>query len=83
MRMSANWQGSLANYEEAQRIVNGVEWNLSTHPRQNGEWALFGGDQEIATFSSRAEMKAFVMGMALAIGVLPDEVIQHIKRFIE
>ncbi len=83
MRMSPIWQGSLDSYEEAQRILKDLGWNLSAHPRQNGEWALFGGDHEIATFSNQPEMESFVRGMALAISVLPDEVIQHIKRIIE
>ncbi len=83
MRMSEMWQGSIGNYEEAQRIVKDLGWNLSAHPRQNGEWALFGGDHEIATFSNRAEMEAFVTGMGLTIGVLPEDIIQQIRKMTE
>ncbi len=71
------------DYEKAQQIVNDLKWNISTHPRQNGEWALFSGDQEIGSFSNRSEMEAFVTGMGLALGVLPDDILQQIKKMIE
>ena len=83
MRIAQQWKSAVPGYDKAQQVVNGLGWNLSAHPRQNGEWALFGGDREIATFSDRDEMEAFVAGMALAIGMLPAEVIEQIKRSIQ
>ncbi len=80
MHIARKWHSLVGEYEQAQTIVNGLGWTLSPRPRQSGEWALFTGDQEIGNFSSRAEMEAFVTGMALALGVLPDEVIQQIKK---
>ncbi len=83
MHIARKWHSIIDGYEKAQQIVNGLEWNITARPRQNGEWALFAGDQEIGTFSNRSEMEAFVTGMGLALGALPDEVIQRIKKIIE
>ncbi len=83
MHIARKWHGIVDGYEKAQQIVNGLEWNITARPRQNGEWALFAGDQEIGTFSNRSEMEAFVTGMGFALGALPAEVIQHIKKTIE
>ena len=83
MQITRNWRSVVDSYEKAQQVINRLEWNISARPRQNDEWALFAGDQEIGTFSSRSEMEAFVTGMGFAIGVLPNEVVQHIKKIIE
>ncbi len=83
MQIRRNWRSVVDDYEKAQQVVNSLEWDISARPRQNDEWALFAGDQEIGVFSNRLELEAFVTGMGFAIGVLPDEVIQHIKRIIE
>ncbi len=82
MQIAGKWHHILDGYDKAQQMLNDLEWNISARPRQNGEWALFAGDQEIATFSNRAEMEAFVTGMALAVGVLPADVTQQIRNII-
>ncbi len=83
MHIARKWHSLVGEYEKALKMVNGLGWNLSPRPRQSGEWALFAGDQEIGNFSNRSEMEAFVTGMALALGVLPDDVIQQIKKTVE
>ncbi len=83
MQIAPKWHTIVDGYEKAQQVVNNLEWNISARPRQKGEWALFAGDQEIGTFSNRAELEAFVTGMGLAIGLLPHEVVQQIKKIIE
>lgn len=83
MQIRRNWRSTVDSYEKAQQVVNRLEWNISARPRQHDEWALFAGDQEIGIFSNRSELEAFVTGMGFAIGVLPDEVIQRMKKTIE
>ncbi len=83
MQISRNFRGVVDRYEKALQVVNSLDWNISARPRQNDEWVLFAGDQEVGIFSSRSELEAFVTGMGLAIGVLPKDVIQHIKKIIE
>ncbi len=82
MQIAGKLHNVLDGYEKAQQILNDLGWNTSARPRQNGEWALFAGDQELATFSNRAEMEAFISGMALAVGVLPADVAQQMKNLI-
>ncbi len=82
MRIAGKWHNILDGYDKAQQILNDLDWNVSARPRQNGEWALFAGDQELATFSNRAEMEAFISGMALVVGVLPADVAQQMKNLI-
>ena len=49
---------------------------LSNEPCQSG-------DHLIGTFENHLEMKSFIFGMALALGVLPPEVIEQIKKFVQ
>ncbi len=82
MQIAGKWHNILDGYDKAQQILNDLDWNISARPRQNGAWALFAGDQEIGTFSSRSELEAFVTGMGLAVGVLPTDVTQQIRNII-
>ena len=62
-------------------FLNSLDWNLSFNQSAN-KWSLIGGDQRIASFATQGEMEAFIFGMAFGLGVLPDEVIDHILRII-
>ena len=82
MELSSNWQGAFGDLDDALKIVNDLYWNI-TFREKNERWQLFTRDQLIGTFESRLEMDSFILGMSLALGVLPPEIIDQIKKFIE
>jgi hypothetical protein len=81
MEMSSIWQGTFGDIDDALKIVNGVHWDIK-YGQSNDVWQLFSGDQLIAKFDNQTEMEAFILGMALALGSLPPEIINQIKKFI-
>lgn len=82
MKLSPDWQGSLNNFEDALKIVNDLNWNISFMEQSDG-WMLFAGEKLIGTFENRSEMETFILGMALALGVLPPEIVNEIRKFVE
>lgn len=82
MRMCSNSQGTDGSVDDAIKLVNALYWNI-TFFRENHRWQLFTGDPLIGTFKNKPEMESFIRGMALAIGVLPPEIIEQIRKFVE
>ncbi len=82
MKMSDSCQGTFGDFDGALGLVNDLYWNMTFRQKDN-KWQLFTGDQLLATFENRGEMESFVVGMALAIGVLPPETIAQIKKFVK
>lgn len=70
------------NLEGAVQFLNELSWNLSWHEK-NSNWTLYGGDQSIISFDSKDELEAFILGMAIGLAVLPNEIIQQIKKLVE
>ena len=66
---------------EAIRILNSLDWNI-TLQQDNGEWILFGGDSPIFTAATEQELHTFLFGMAFGLRVLPQEVLDHIRKII-
>jgi hypothetical protein len=69
----------LARLQAAAEVLNRFYWNLSVEHAE-GEVRLRGGEVLIARFSSTEELEVFTAGMALALSVLPDEVVALIDQ---
>lgn len=82
MKVSSSFRDVIHDFDKALEIVNNLEWNISFHPQTSGRWRLLAGDQEIGTFETKSELESFVLGMGLALGVLPEEVIFRLKKLI-
>lgn len=81
MEITSIWQGTFGDIHDALKIVNDVHWDIK-YGQSNDGWQLFSGDQLIAKFDNQTETEAFILGMALALGSLPPEIINQIKKFI-
>lgn len=82
MKLRQNWHDLVNNWEGAVQFLDELAWNLSWYEKNNN-WTLYGGDQPIAWFDRKEELEAFVLGMAIGLVVLPDEILNQIKKLIE
>jgi hypothetical protein len=82
--MEVEWPSAqrLAQFPAAAEILNRFYWNLSVEHRGNEVW-LRSGERLVATFSSNEELEVFTAGMALALSVLPQEVVAVIDQFAQ
>ena len=71
----------LARLEAAAEVLNRFYWNLSVE-HTGGQVRLRGGELLIARFSSVEELEVFTAGMALALSLLPDEVVALIDQLV-
>lgn len=81
MEMSSIWQGTFGDIEASVKIINDLHWDI-TYYQSDGEWKLFSEDQLIAKFDNQSEIESFILGMALALGSLPPEITDQIKKLV-
>ena len=67
-------------FENAVDFLNELSWNLTWHDEQDG-WKIWGGEVLLFRAKDEAEIKAFILGMALSVRALPDELISLIKEW--
>jgi hypothetical protein len=77
MRIECPSSDQLAELEMATEVLNRFHWNLSVDHVEREIW-LRSGERLIARFSSMTELEVFTAGMALALSVLPEEVVAEI-----
>jgi hypothetical protein len=65
------WQGGV-------RFLNTLAWNI-TWGEEHGQWKLWAGDRLLFSANQRSERDAFVLGMTIALAVLPERIIDEIK----
>jgi len=63
----------------ANEFLKSMYWNLSRRT-EGAEFQLWTGDQLLAASDHKEEMDAFELGMATAWGVLPDEILDMIRK---
>ncbi len=76
------WTERFGNWQAAVDILNGLSWNLSW-VEQDGRWHLWGGNQKIFIADSEGEFQAFLRGMALGLAVLPESILEQIRRLVD
>ena len=83
MKIESKWIYFLHgnDIKDAIGILERLDWNL-TYQKSGDSWKLFGGDQLIITTKTESELNAFIFGMALGISVLPDEILDQIRKII-
>jgi hypothetical protein len=60
-------------------FLNQLCWNLTI--QHNPErWRLYAGDQVLFEAFSEVELESFIQGMAIALAVLPEKIINEIKK---
>jgi len=73
------WKDHLGDWRDAVSVLNDLAWNLSWR-EHDGRWYLRSGDQTLFVGETEGEFKAFVCGMALSLAVLPDSILDQIRR---
>jgi hypothetical protein len=72
-------KGVSGNKMSATEFLNSLHWNL-TRRIEGSEFQLWAGDQLLAVSDRQEEIDAFELGMATAWGVLPDEILDMIRK---
>jgi len=70
-----NWQGGV-------KFLNTLSWNLQWGEK-DGEWRLGAGDHLLFSAGTEKELEAFILGMTIALAVLPERIIEEIKEIIK
>ncbi len=63
-------------------FLNGLGWNIS-FSESAGQRKVFGGDRLLFSTEYEKEVESFIFGMALGLAVLPDKVIDEIRKIAE
>jgi hypothetical protein len=71
----------LTRLEVAVEVLNRFYWNVSVD-HVDGEVRLRAGELLVARFASVEELQVFAAGMALALAVLPEEVVAQIDQLV-
>ncbi|MGQ0604220.1 MAG: hypothetical protein ACT4QE_21265 [Anaerolineales bacterium] len=81
IKLGSSWHQNVPARKSltATDFLNDLHWNLTIHT-VNDEYQLWTGDKLLAASDSREEIEAFELGMATALGVLPENVLQAIKK---
>lgn len=69
-----DWQGAL-------RFLDTLDWNL-TWRNSDDQYLLYSGDKPLVSAATKEEIEAFVVGMALGLGVLPEKILDEIRELI-
>lgn len=70
----------LADLATAAEALNRFHWHL-TAVKRDDHLALMAGELLMARFDDGKELSAFVAGMALALTLLPEEVVAELDRW--
>ncbi len=71
-----------SNTSESIKFLNSLSWNISW--RQVGEqWKAFAGDRLLIATDTKPELEAFILGMTIALAVLPNSILNEIRKYTE
>jgi hypothetical protein len=62
-------------------FLNSLDWNIS-FSESAGKRKVFGGDRLLFSSQNEEAVQAFLFGMALGLAVLPDEILDRIRKII-
>jgi hypothetical protein len=68
--------------EECINFLNNFYWNI-TWRQDREQWIALSGDRLLVATHTEQELKAFIMGMTIALSVLPDSIINDIRKYFE
>jgi hypothetical protein len=72
----------LGSIEGGINLLSQLEWNI-TLSKQGDNWLVFGGEKCLLKSSSEESAQAFIYGLALAYAVLPDHLLDQVRRLAE
>ena len=68
-----------ASLDGALGLLSQLKWNVSLK-KQGDSWLVFGGEKCLLKSSSEEAAQAFIYGLALAYGVMPDTILEQVRR---
>jgi hypothetical protein len=68
-----------ASLEGGLGLLNKLKWNISVR-KEDDVWLVFGGEKCLLKSSSKESAEAFVYGLSLAYGTLPDDILDQVQR---
>lgn len=69
------------DFDGAVKFLSSLGWNISFSSSEN-EIKVFGVDQLLFSSSNEKEVESFIFGIALGLVVLPEEVLDLIRKII-
>jgi hypothetical protein len=70
------------NIEESIEFLDTLFWNI--HWRQDEkQWKAFAGDRLLVVTDTKRELEALILGMTIALAVLPDSILDEIKKLAD
>ena len=62
-------------------FLNSLSWNIRWR-KDGGQWKAFAGDRLLVAANTKEELEAFILGMTIALAVLPDSMLDDIKKLV-
>jgi len=83
MNISSEWLKRIPgkDIEGALSLLNSLGWNISERVTSD-QIKLFAGDRWLISSSNKQEVESFIFGMALSLAVLPEEILNQIRKII-
>ena len=67
--------------EESIEFLNSLSWNIHLI-EVDGQWKAYGGDHLLVATSTKRELEAFILGMTIALAVLPGPMLEDIRKLV-
>jgi hypothetical protein len=79
MAQEFNWLARIGTLDDGVALVNHLGWNLQIGQVDSG-WVVQSGESVIYRGESRADLDAFLYGMALACSVIPSAMTEMLRE---
>ncbi len=63
-------------------LANRLEWNMAWGEGNDGWWYVWGGEKTVLKTNSREAAEAFLYGIGLAYGVLPEGIFDRLEELV-
>ena len=67
--------------EEGIEFLNSLSWNIRWM-QDGGQWKAFSGERLLVATNTRHELEAFILGMTIALAVLPGPMLDDIRKLV-
>ena len=62
-------------------FLNSLSWNIKWR-NESRRWKAFAGDRLLVAVETKAELGAFILGMAIGLRVLPEAMLADIRKLV-
>lgn len=63
-------------------FLNSLDWNIEITESKNQKKVIT-GDRLLFSSNNEKEIESFIFGMAIGLAVLPEEVLNHVRKIIK